>query len=60
MFERNIQKVREYWVVFPDKAVQVFLRQPDGKYDKGTLYETGRVPVHIFDGTEIDLNEIFY
>ena len=47
--------VREYWVVFTANAVQVFLLQPDGKYDKGTLYETGKVPVHIFDGIEIDL-----
>ena len=51
--------VREYWVVFTDKAVQVFLLQPDGKYDKGTLYDKGKVPVHIFDGIEIDLKEIF-
>jgi Uma2 family endonuclease len=52
--------VREYWVIFPsDKVVQVFLLQPDGKYDKGTLYETGKVPVHIFDGIEIDLKDIF-
>jgi Uma2 family endonuclease len=51
--------VREYWVVFQTKAVQVFLLQPDGKYDKGTLYETGKVPVHIFDGIEIDLNDVF-
>ncbi|MDR1343336.1 MAG: Uma2 family endonuclease [Prevotellaceae bacterium] len=51
--------VREYWVVFPlEVAVQVFLLQPDGKYDKGTLYETGKVPVAIFDGAEIDLKEI--
>jgi Uma2 family endonuclease len=51
--------VSEYWVVFTDKAVQVFLLQPDGKYDKGTLYETGKVPVYVFDGIEIDLKEIF-
>ena len=51
--------VREYWVVFTDKAVQVFLLQPDGKYDEGTLYETGKVPVHIFDGIEIDLKDVF-
>jgi Uma2 family endonuclease len=49
--------VREYWVVFPSEAVQVFLLQPDGKYDKGTLYEAGKIPVHIFDGLEIDLKE---
>jgi Uma2 family endonuclease len=52
--------VREYWVVFPaDKEIQIFLLQPDGKYDKGTLYETGKVPVHIFDGMEVDLKDIF-
>ena len=32
--------VREYWVVFPAEGVQVFLLQPDGKYDAGTAYET--------------------
>ncbi len=52
--------VREYWVVFPgEEGVVVFLLQPDGKYDKGTKYESGKVPVRIFDGCEIDLNEIF-
>ncbi|MDR2119551.1 MAG: Uma2 family endonuclease [Tannerella sp.] len=51
--------VREYWIVFPDHAVQVFLLQSGGKYDKGTLYETGKVPVRIFDGMEIDLNDVF-
>jgi Uma2 family endonuclease len=52
--------VREYWIVFPsDETIQVFILQSDGKYDKGTLYETGKVPVHIFNGIEIDLKEIF-
>ncbi|MDR1552412.1 MAG: Uma2 family endonuclease [Prevotellaceae bacterium] len=52
--------VREYWVVFPlDKSIQVFILQADGKYDKGTLYETGKVPVHIFDGIEIEMKDIF-
>ena len=52
--------VREYWVVFPyEEGIQVFLLQPDGKYDEGTKYESGKVPVHIFDGYEIDLSEIF-
>jgi Uma2 family endonuclease len=50
--------VREYWVVFPD-GVEVFLLQPDGKYDEGTKYKRGKVPVGIFDGCEIDLNDIF-
>jgi Uma2 family endonuclease len=51
--------VREYWVVFPPNAIQVFLLQPDGKYDKGTVYDEGKVPVHIFDGLKIDLKDIF-
>jgi Uma2 family endonuclease len=51
--------VREYWVIFPPHAIQVFLLQPDGKYDKGTVYDEGKVPVHIFDGLEIDLKDIF-
>ncbi|MDR3180697.1 MAG: Uma2 family endonuclease, partial [Prevotellaceae bacterium] len=50
--------VREYWVVIPAVGVQVFLLQPDGKYDEGTTYEAGKIPVHIFDGLEIDLEEI--
>jgi Uma2 family endonuclease len=52
--------VREYWVVFPyEKSIIQFILQPDGKYDKGTLYETGKVPIHIFDGIEIDLKDIY-
>ena len=52
--------VSEYWVVFPyDETIQVFLLQPDGKYDKGTLYENGNVPVGIFGGEEIELESIF-
>jgi Uma2 family endonuclease len=53
--------VREYWVVFPrDKGLTIFLLQEDGKFDKGTTYEfTGKVPVSIFKGLEIDLEELF-
>ncbi|MDR3184284.1 MAG: Uma2 family endonuclease, partial [Prevotellaceae bacterium] len=50
--------VREYWVVFPAVGLQVFLLQPNGKYDEGTAYEAGKIPVHIFNGLEIDLEEI--
>jgi Uma2 family endonuclease len=53
--------VREYWIVDPkEKVINVFLLQPDGKYDDGTVYfchEKARV--HIFDGLEIDLKELF-
>ncbi|GHT42823.1 hypothetical protein AGMMS49965_15220 [Bacteroidia bacterium] len=53
--------VREYWVVYPRvKGLTVFLLQDDGKYDAGTTYEfTGKVPVSIFKGLEIDLEELF-
>jgi Uma2 family endonuclease len=53
--------VKEYWVVYPDsKALNVFILQPEGKYDFGTVYEKcGKVPVHIFKGLEIDLDEMF-
>ena len=52
--------VKEYWVVYPnEKGVEVFLLQHDGKYDEGTRYETGTVPVHIFGDCEIDIDEIF-
>ena len=53
--------VKEYWVVYPnDKAINVFLLQEDGKYNDGTTYEfDAKIPVHIFNNHEIDLNEIF-
>ena len=53
--------VKEYWIVDPKaKAVYVFLLQPDGKYDKGTVYECHqKAPVFIFEGLEIDLKELF-
>ena len=53
--------VREYWIVNPkSKTIDVFLLQSDGKYDNGTEYECNqKVPVFIFEGLEIDLNELF-
>jgi len=53
--------VREYWVVYPkDEAVHVFLLQNDGKYDVGHVYErNGKIPVHVFDGYLLDLQDIF-
>ena len=53
--------VREYWIVDPKaKIVNVFLLQPDGKYDLGTVYECNqKAHVNIFKGLEIDLNELF-
>jgi Uma2 family endonuclease len=53
--------VREYWIVHPKKQIiSVFLLQPNGKYDSGTVYEHDqKAPVHIFEGLEIDLKELF-
>ena len=51
--------VREYWVVYPTKRVDVFLLQADGKYDRGTIYESGKIPVRILNGLTVDLKDIF-
>jgi Uma2 family endonuclease len=53
--------VREYWIVDPKaKLTYVFLLQPDGNYDLGTVYECNqKAPVHILEGLEIDLNKLF-
>ena len=53
--------VREYWIVFPKlNAITVFLLQENGKFDTGTVYEyETKIPVHIFDGMEIPLQELF-
>ena len=52
--------VKEYWVVYPfEKGIEIFLLQPNGKYDEGTRYESGKVPVHIFGGCEIDIEDVF-
>jgi len=56
--------VCEYWVVYPnDKAVTVFLLQPEGKYNEGATYEVvngaTKVPVQTLEGLEINLEELF-
>jgi len=53
--------VREYWIVSPrDKGITVFILQENGKYDEGKTYMlSGKVPVGIFEGLEIDLKELF-
>ncbi|GHV57970.1 hypothetical protein FACS1894182_08330 [Bacteroidia bacterium] len=53
--------VREYWVVFPQqKGLTVFQLQENGQFDEGKAYELkGKVPVSIFKGLEIDLEELF-
>ena len=56
--------VGEYWVVFPkEKAVTVFLLQPNGKYNIGTTYEVlnhdKKIPVYTLKGLVIDMDELF-
>jgi len=52
--------VKEYWVVYPrENGIEVFLLQPDGKYDAGTRYDAGKIPIHVFDNYEIDFYDIF-
>jgi Uma2 family endonuclease len=52
--------VREYWIVYPhEKAVIVYLLQPNGKYDAGTQYTSGTLPVQAFSGITIALDDIF-
>jgi len=52
--------VKEYWVVYPQAGLTVFLLQDNGKYDAGTTYDIvytpkAKVPVHTIEGLEIDL-----
>jgi Uma2 family endonuclease len=53
--------VKEYWVVYPkEKALTIFLLRENGKYDNGTTYQSeGKIPVSIFNGLEINLEELF-
>jgi Uma2 family endonuclease len=57
----EIAGVREYWIVDPkEKTVNVFLLQPNGKYNSGTAYACNqKAPVGIFEGLEIDLKKLF-
>ena len=42
------------------KAVTAYVMQKNGEYDNGEAYQMGeKVPVHIFDGHLIDMNDIF-
>ena len=56
--------VKEYWVVYPNAGLTVFLLQDNGKYDAGTTYDIiympdAKVPVHTIEGLEIELKELF-
>ncbi|MDR3246026.1 MAG: Uma2 family endonuclease [Prevotellaceae bacterium] len=53
--------VREYWVALPEVGVNIFILQPDRKYNSDAIiyYKDQKAPIHIFDGVEIDLKEVF-
>jgi Uma2 family endonuclease len=53
--------VREYWIVNPEnKTLKVFILQENGKYAESVVYtKTGKAPVHIFKGLNIDLEKVF-
>jgi len=51
--------VREYWLVDPvDKCVAVHILE-NGKYVISAYDDTKTVPVHVLEGCEIDLSDIF-
>jgi Uma2 family endonuclease len=58
LYERH--GVREYWIIHPlNHWMKVFVLGMDGKYMPVGVYESGAVPVGIFGGESIELNEIF-
>jgi Uma2 family endonuclease len=53
-------RVPEYWIVSPyENTVDIFLLQPNGKYDAGTRYTSGALPVQALGGMRIALRYIF-
>jgi Uma2 family endonuclease len=50
--------VREYWVIDPDKGVVVHLLENE-KYFTQMYSGTDKIPVHVLEGCEIDLSEMF-
>jgi Uma2 family endonuclease len=53
--------VHEYWIADPKvKTLTVYIMQEDVEFDDGEAYQCGeKVPVHIFNGHLIDMNDIF-
>jgi len=53
--------VREYWIADPKvKIITVYVMQENGEYDDGNVYQKGeKIPVHIFNGHLIEMNDIF-
>jgi len=56
----RIAGVREYWIVDPhEKTVHVYILR-NGKYVVSDYNENDTVPVHVLDGCEIDLADVFH
>jgi len=53
--------VKEYWIVdINAEMVNVFILQPYGEFDDGETYDKSqKIPVSIFSGFEVDVNDIF-
>lgn len=53
--------VREYWIVHPEEQTIIkYLPDDQGRYVGSKPYTKGdKIPVTIFDGFQIDLNEVF-
>ena len=59
-FNKYLQAgIREYWIVDPDsKTIQVFVLENKRYY--GIAYgETDTVPVHVLEGCEVSLSDVF-
>ena len=54
--------VKEYWVVSPKmNVITVFVLQDKGKFDRGTVYESGsKIQTKTLEGLEVSLDEIFH
>ena len=59
-FNKYLQAgVREYWIVNPEiKAVSVHVLE-NGRYVTSAYNETDTVPVHILDGCQINMRDVF-
>ena len=55
--------VREYWIINPrENCINVFILQPDGKYDNGTHYDLNQnldIPISIVEDLKIKVSDIF-
>ena len=59
-FNKYLQAgVREYWIVDPEaKVLSVYILK-DGQYVAGAYEESDVVPVHVLEGCQIDLRDVF-